>query len=290
LLPKHLPYHLALRAWNRPAIGWRNRCSSAALAKRHLGRATCCILGKKWKGYRSLRASSMLSAGGAPHVTAYVRQQTRRFSALLALLGLTFADQVHSDTLPSLTVSMRVARTAARGDPRSRSDGEVPGMNSALEPIRLPPMCVTVTLRTLSPIRIGRGYRMSMKTTRGIARLAMMFIVVVCASWSRHVGAKQGEIRSGLAPYLCLDVRAANPEPGTKVQIWQCNGSAAQQWTVMANGRFGAAWLPISASMSGPPIPRQGRRCDLAVQRKHRPAVVRPVELALSRPRPCRSA
>jgi hypothetical protein len=39
-----------------------------------------------------------------------------------------------------------------------------------------------------------------------------------------------GQIALSANTGLCLDVPNANPTPGTPVQLWYCNGSAAQQW------------------------------------------------------------
>ena len=38
----------------------------------------------------------------------------------------------------------------------------------------------------------------------------------------------------------CVDVAGANPANGTAVQLWDCNGSAAQQWTRGTDGTFRA--------------------------------------------------
>ncbi|MEO3748444.1 family 16 glycosylhydrolase [Plantactinospora sp. B5E13] len=34
----------------------------------------------------------------------------------------------------------------------------------------------------------------------------------------------------------CIDIPGANPADGTQLQIWDCNGTAAQQWTFAADG------------------------------------------------------
>jgi beta-glucosidase len=39
---------------------------------------------------------------------------------------------------------------------------------------------------------------------------------------------------------LCLDVRSANSADGTPVQVYTCNGTGAQKWTVAANGTIQA--------------------------------------------------
>ncbi|RYZ12402.1 MAG: hydrolase, partial [Myxococcaceae bacterium] len=37
-------------------------------------------------------------------------------------------------------------------------------------------------------------------------------------------------LRSALAPNRCLDVFNAFTFNGTKIQIWECNGTNAQNW------------------------------------------------------------
>ena len=36
-----------------------------------------------------------------------------------------------------------------------------------------------------------------------------------------------------------LDDNANSPANGTKVQMWDCNGTAAQNWTIEAGGTIG---------------------------------------------------
>jgi beta-glucosidase len=50
---------------------------------------------------------------------------------------------------------------------------------------------------------------------------------------------------------LCLDVRAANSADGTPVQVYTCNGTNAQQWTVQANGTLQALGKCLDVSGGG---------------------------------------
>jgi beta-glucosidase len=50
---------------------------------------------------------------------------------------------------------------------------------------------------------------------------------------------------------LCLDVRGANSADGTPVQVYTCNGTNAQQWTVMANGTLQALGKCLDVSGGG---------------------------------------
>ena len=49
-----------------------------------------------------------------------------------------------------------------------------------------------------------------------------------------------GAIVSGVSGSLCVDVSGASDVNGTKVQIWTCNNTAAQTWTVGSNGTLQA--------------------------------------------------
>ena len=50
---------------------------------------------------------------------------------------------------------------------------------------------------------------------------------------------------------LCLDVRSANSADGTPVQVYTCNGTNAQQWTVESNGTLQALGKCLDVSGGG---------------------------------------
>ncbi|HEV2346707.1 MAG TPA: glycoside hydrolase family 3 C-terminal domain-containing protein [Actinocrinis sp.] len=50
---------------------------------------------------------------------------------------------------------------------------------------------------------------------------------------------------------LCLDVRSANSADGTPVQVYTCNGTNAQQWTVASNGTLQALGKCLDVSAGG---------------------------------------
>lgn len=51
-------------------------------------------------------------------------------------------------------------------------------------------------------------------------------------------GPRQGQI-TGVGG-KCVDVNGANPADGTKIQLWTCNGTAAQAWTLPGDGTIRA--------------------------------------------------
>ena len=50
---------------------------------------------------------------------------------------------------------------------------------------------------------------------------------------------------------LCLDVRGANSADGTPVQVYTCNGTTAQQWTVASNGSVQALGKCLDVTGAG---------------------------------------
>ncbi|MFJ1751870.1 ricin-type beta-trefoil lectin domain protein [Kitasatospora sp. NPDC088134] len=51
---------------------------------------------------------------------------------------------------------------------------------------------------------------------------------------------KADQIKLAGTPTSCVDVSGANPAPGTAVQLWTCNTSAAQTWSFQADGSLRA--------------------------------------------------
>ncbi|MEV0930745.1 PQQ-dependent sugar dehydrogenase [Streptomyces phaeochromogenes] len=62
-------------------------------------------------------------------------------------------------------------------------------------------------------------------------------------------GTRSGEVKGVNAK--CLDIDNAQTTDGTKVQIWTCNGSAAQKWTVSGDGTLRALGKCLDVSDAG---------------------------------------
>ncbi|HEX4722052.1 MAG TPA: glycoside hydrolase family 3 C-terminal domain-containing protein [Pseudonocardiaceae bacterium] len=60
-----------------------------------------------------------------------------------------------------------------------------------------------------------------------------------------------GPIVAGVSAGLCVDVRAANSADGTPVQIFTCNGTAAQSWTVAAGNTLQALGKCLDVAGAG---------------------------------------
>lgn len=51
-----------------------------------------------------------------------------------------------------------------------------------------------------------------------------------------HAASQQGPIKSALGANICLDDASNKVANGNKIQLWGCNGTNAQKWTVKDNG------------------------------------------------------
>lgn len=71
----------------------------------------------------------------------------------------------------------------------------------------------------------------------------------VNGSGSGGSGAKTGAI-TGLAS-KCVDVAAANPNDGTQIQLYTCNGTNAQQWTFPGDGSIQALGKCLDIASGG---------------------------------------
>ena len=49
---------------------------------------------------------------------------------------------------------------------------------------------------------------------------------------------------SGLSAQRCLDVTGGSPAQGTPLQLWECNGTAAQQWRLTPHGELRSSLAP----------------------------------------------
>jgi glucose/arabinose dehydrogenase len=62
-------------------------------------------------------------------------------------------------------------------------------------------------------------------------------------------GTRTGEVKG--VNGKCLDVSGGGTADGTKIQLWTCNGTAAQRWTVAADGTFQALGKCLDVSGGG---------------------------------------
>jgi beta-glucosidase len=64
-------------------------------------------------------------------------------------------------------------------------------------------------------------------------------------------GGHTGAIVAGVSSSLCVDVRSANNANGTPVQIYSCNGTGAQAWTVGTDGTVQALGKCMDVASAG---------------------------------------
>jgi Ricin-type beta-trefoil lectin domain len=60
-----------------------------------------------------------------------------------------------------------------------------------------------------------------------------------------------GPIVSGVSSSLCVDDSNSSTTPGSHIQIWACNGTGAQQWTVESNGTLQVLGGCLDVTSSG---------------------------------------
>jgi beta-glucosidase len=69
--------------------------------------------------------------------------------------------------------------------------------------------------------------------------------------WTASVPTTTGQMGAGVGSNLCVDVQSANNADGTPVQIYTCNGTNAQQWTVNGNGTLESLGKCLDVTAAG---------------------------------------
>jgi uncharacterized protein YkwD len=75
-------------------------------------------------------------------------------------------------------------------------------------------------------------------------------VLTITAPAQAATATTAGPITSGISG-KCVDVRAANPASGTPVQLYDCNGTNAQQWTGAPDGSIHALGKCMDVTFSG---------------------------------------
>jgi hypothetical protein len=78
-----------------------------------------------------------------------------------------------------------------------------------------------------------------------------VFAIGFTSAASPAVGAVYSGVSSGVLSGLCLDDNGAGTTNGTHVQIYTCDGTAAQQWTIESNGTIQTAGGCMDVSNGG---------------------------------------
>jgi hypothetical protein len=91
-----------------------------------------------------------------------------------------------------------------------------------------------------------------------------VFAIGFTGAASQAVGSVYSGVSTGVLGGLCLDDSGAGTTDGTHVQIWGCNGTSAQQWTIASNGTIQTqgGCLDVSGSGTGNGTVVQWWGCD----------------------------
>jgi predicted alpha-1,2-mannosidase len=158
------------------------------------------------------------SASNGPSTGAAVVNYTDGTSQSVPI---TFSDWTLGGGGSSVVASDSIAVTTAYRNQSGASSDSVKSYLFATDPMNLA-AGKTVASVTL-PSNVASG-------------MLHVFAVGFTSAASPAVGAVYSGVSGSVLGGLCLDDNGAGATNGTKVQIWNCNGGAAQQWTIAANG------------------------------------------------------
>jgi lysophospholipase L1-like esterase len=95
------------------------------------------------------------------------------------------------------------------------------------------------------------GYQlMADAWNKGVQAAAAAGWITAPASMGAPTGGASGEVSAGIAG-KCLDVNGGNSADGTAVQLWTCNHTAAQTWTVYTDDTLRALGKCLDATGGG---------------------------------------
>ncbi|MDH2426899.1 glycoside hydrolase family 16 protein [Sphaerisporangium sp. TRM90804] len=78
----------------------------------------------------------------------------------------------------------------------------------------------------------------------------MLIDYVRVSAWTNDGPGTGTALRSNLSG-RCIDIPSANPADGARLQTWDCNGSAAQQWSINSDGTIRAMGKCMDAAAAG---------------------------------------
>jgi beta-glucosidase len=212
-------------------------------------------------------ASSTVSFPVTVHDLAYWNDSTSAWTTALGNYGIMVGDTSAS---PQLTGTLAVTSTATGNtvtvtDPQGMSS---PVGSAASLPVTAADSATGQTLAyTASGLPAGLSINTGTGTISGTATTAGTSTITVTATdstgatgntsfvWTATApvtaASGTGPIVAGVSAALCVDVRAAATADGTPVQIYQCNASTAQQWTVESNGTLQSLGKCLDVNAAG---------------------------------------
>ncbi|HZR50307.1 MAG TPA: lectin [Streptosporangiaceae bacterium] len=93
---------------------------------------------------------------------------------------------------------------------------------------------VTTDVFATSPVSLPSGKTIASVTLPGSANQGFIHVFAIAAGAS--ASAPTGPIVAGVSSSLCVDDRSSSTANSNPIQVYTCNNTGAQQWTVAANG------------------------------------------------------
>jgi Ricin-type beta-trefoil lectin domain len=112
---------------------------------------------------------------------------------------------------------------------------------------------ISTYLFATNPMNLAAGKTVASVTLpSNVAAGALhVFAIGFTGAASQAVGSVYSGVSTGVLGGLCLDDSGAGTTDGTHVQIWGCNGTSAQQWTIESNGTIQTQGGCLDVSGSG---------------------------------------
>ncbi len=87
-----------------------------------------------------------------------------------------------------------------------------------------------------TPVSLTSGKTVASVTLPSSANQGSLHVFSIAFGGSGGGGAPTGPIVSGVSSSLCVDDSGSSTTNGSHIQIWTCNGTGAQNWTVQPDG------------------------------------------------------
>ena len=108
---------------------------------------------------------------------------------------------------------------------------------------------VTTDVFATSPVTLTAGKTIAGVTLPSSANQGLIHVFAIAAGAS--ASAPTGPITSGLSSTLCVDDRSSSTTNSNPIQIYTCNNTGAQQWTVATNGTLQVLGGCMDVTQSG---------------------------------------
>ena len=112
---------------------------------------------------------------------------------------------------------------------------------------------ISTYLFATNPMNLAAGKTVASVTLPSNVAVGALHVFAIgfTGAASQAVGSVYSGVSTGVLGGLCLDDSGAGTTDGTHVQIWGCNGTSAQQWTIASNGTIQTQGGCLDVSGSG---------------------------------------